>query len=87
MKVRYIINPKIEYYSNSFNLASSSEIIFCNENYRCDSDFISKFEVFIKGSWVLLDDAFYNNDLITDNHNVYFFEPVNEIDKKRGYCV
>ena len=87
MNVRYISNPKTEFYSNTFNLSSLSKIIFCNSDNGCDSDFIDKFEVFIKGKWVLLTDAFDNNNLITDNHNVYFFEPTNETDKKRGYCL
>ena len=87
MKVRYITNPETEYYSNTFNLSSTSEIIICNDDTGCDSDFINKFEVIINGVWVLLTDAFYNNSLITDNNNVYFFEPTNEKDKKRGYTI
>ena len=87
MKVRYITNPKTEYYSNIFNLSSLSEIIICNDDTGCNSDFINKFEVFINEKWVLLVDAFYNNNLITDNYNVYFFESTNKIDKKRGYTI
>lgn len=83
MKVRYITNPETEYYSNTFNLSSTSEIIICNDDTGCNSGFINKFEVLINEVWVLLTDAFYDNSLITDNHNVYFFEPTNERDKKK----
>jgi len=87
MEVRYINKPDEIFFSNTFNLSSNTEIIFCNENIGCDSDFLELFEVKIKNKWVLMKDAFKNHDLITDNHNIYFFEPINKIDKKRGYCL
>lgn len=87
MKVRYIKHPETIYYSNSFNLSSNSEIIFANEDFGYDSDFIEKFEVLINDNWVLLTDAFKNSDLITDNHNTRFCKPLNDEDRKRGYFI
>ncbi len=37
------------------------------------------------GHWISMSEAFKNNDLITDNYDVEFFEPVNEEERKRGY--
>jgi len=37
------------------------------------------------GHWILMSEAFKNNDLITDNYNVEFFEPENDEERKRGY--
>lgn len=85
MEIRYIDNPKIIYHSSAFNLSSHSEIIICNINHGCDSDFINKFEVKINNKWVLMVDAFKNHNLITDDHNTRFYLPINNEDKKRGY--
>ena len=86
MDVRYINNPNEIFFSNCFNICSCFEVLICNSR-TVSSEFINKLEVKIKNKWVLMKDAFKNHDLITDIHNCYFFEPINEIDKKRGYCL
>ncbi len=37
------------------------------------------------GHWISMSEAFKNNDLITDNYSVEFFEPKDEEERKRGY--
>ena len=86
MDVRYINNPDEIFFSNTLNICSCFEVMICNER-TVQSEFINKLEVKIKNKWVLMKNAFKNHDLITDNDNCYFFEPINEIDKKRGYCL
>lgn len=86
MDVRYINKPDEVFYSNCFNISSCFEVLICNSK-TVNSEFIYKLEVKIKDKWILMKNAFKNHDLITDTQNSYFFEPTNEIDKKRGYCL
>ncbi len=70
--------------SNKFNMSSSDEVIVFFNNYL-DSYYISDLEVCIDNKWMSMSDAFNNHDLITDNHNTVFFEPLNDDERRRGY--
>jgi len=69
-------------YSSMFNIGGLFEVIT-----EDDSVFISDLDVYLekKNKWKDLGQAFEDRDLIPDNLNVYFFEPENEEERKRGY--
>ena len=54
-----------------------------------DSVFVADLDVYIEaiGSWIDMNTAFENGDIITDNYNRFFFEPTNDEDRKRGYTL
>jgi len=88
MKVRGKVS-NIIWYSNKFNVHGLSEIIIQHSEYGADSAYIKDFDIFLeqKQEWKDMAQAFKNKDLITDNHNIYFFEPKNEEDRKRGFTL
>lgn len=87
MKVRLRKFPEITGTSDKFNTSSTNEVVvlFDTPGMGADSMFISDLEVLINDRWMPLNEAFKNNDLITDNYNTEFFPPMNEEERKRGY--
>lgn len=85
MKVRFTKYPDIIGTSNKFNMSSCTEVIvhFDTPGMGSDSQFINELDVLIKDRWVPLSEAFKNHDLITDNENTEFFEPINDEEGKR----
>lgn len=83
MKVRYK-NTKIETASYRFNTSALNEV-FTGD----DSVFITDLEVFLekRGEWKDLSQAFRDKDVIVDNYNIYFFEPLTDLDRDRGYTL
>jgi hypothetical protein len=79
MRVRYK-STKAEAWSDSFNTLALSEILTGD-----DSCFFKDMDVFVKGEWKDLCQAFKDKDIIPDNYNCYFGEPRNEEERKRGY--
>jgi hypothetical protein len=77
-------------HSDRFNTHGLSEIIVYFDD-DCDSDYITNYEVELgigdEVYWKDLSQAFKDRDVISDNHNTWFFEPKNEEDKKRGYTL
>lgn len=84
MKVRFIKNKEITGTSHKFNF-NSQEVIICLNDEGLDSEYIKDLEVEIKDEWISLSEAFKQKLLITDNHNIGFFEPINNEEKERGY--
>lgn len=76
-------------HSRSFNTSSISEIIVYYEEDDCDSVFIKDWDVWLKEKqeWKDLRKAFEDHDVITDNYNTIFFEPLTEKDRERGYTI
>lgn len=73
-------------YSNKFNIHAISEIIVTFKEGDCSSEFISDYEVQLKtGEFKDMSTAFKDKDLISDNYNTEFREPINTEEFKRGW--
>lgn len=81
MRLRYK-KTGTECWSNRFNPHGLGEVLTGD-----DSVYISELDVFVNGEWKDLQQAFKNHDVLPDNLNLYFFEPVSEEDKQRGYVL
>jgi hypothetical protein len=68
--------------ASSFNLSAK---VIIND----DSAFERDLDVWLeqKQCWKSMDEAFRDCDLITDDHNTHFFEPLTEADRARGYTL
>jgi hypothetical protein len=69
-----------EFSSSSFNPCGIGEILTGD-----DSAFIHECDVWIFGGWFDMREAFKNHDIVPDNYNLHFAEPINEECRKRGY--
>lgn len=90
MKLRAKADINTEASSSKFNTHALNEIICFWPEGDADSVFISDFDVFITANnigWKDMNQAFHDKNIITDNYNIYFFEPANEEDKKRGFTL
>lgn len=87
MKIREINNPESIGESDSFNIHGLSEIIVYYADGSATSDFIKEYEVYLESSkqWINMLEAFASKQLISDNYNEYFREPLNDEEKTRGY--
>jgi len=81
MKMRYKKTGRITF-SSKFNVGGLFEVIT-----EDDSAFIKDLDVYLesKKEWKDLGQAFKDKDLIPDNLNVYFFEPINKKEREQGY--
>lgn len=85
MKVKFKSDKSNEIsWSSQFNTHGFGEVIV-NGDWGQDSVYIKDLDVLINGKWKDMGAAFRDKDLIHDNYNIYFFEPKNEIDRKRGF--
>lgn len=76
-----------ERYSSTFNIHSLSEILV-NDTDGGDSDYIENYNVVLSDGRIKdLNQAFKDHDVITDNNNTIFFEPLTEADKKLGFTL
>ncbi len=75
--------------SGNFNMASLSEVIVGFDDGFQDTFPIRELDVWIsqKKYWLDLRLAFDTHEVIIDNHNRSFFEPISEEDRKRGYTL
>lgn len=92
MQVRMKDNPELEFYSAEFNVYAIGEVLGCHKSFGVDLFFIKDLDVFIEKNinffaWKDMRQAFRDHDLITDNFNRYFFEPIKEEDRKRGFTL
>lgn len=73
-----------ETFSSRFNTYGLGEILTGD-----DSCIIAEMDVFLEATkeWKDMAQAFQDHDLINDNYNIYFFEPKNEEDRKRGFTL
>lgn len=83
-KVRYKSNPEITRDTDQLNIHALAEV-----NMFDDSAHFIDLDVFItkKNKWVDFYEAISNSYIIFDNYNTRFFEPENEIDRKRGFTL
>jgi hypothetical protein len=82
MKLRYK-KSGLETSSGRFNMHGMGEVLTPD-----DSAIISELDAWIRGSeWKDMRQAFADKDIITDNHNIRFFEPTTEEDRRRGYTL
>ena len=83
MKVKYKKSGAISY-SSDFNMCALSEVLTGD-----DSVFISDLDVWLTATneWKDMHQSFKDRDLITDNYNTNFFEPMNDEDRNRGYTL
>ena len=79
MRVRYKATKAIAF-SDRFNICALAEVLTGD-----DSAFIKDLDVWVKGQWKDMNQAFQDRDIIPDNYNEYFGEPRNEEDRVRGY--
>lgn len=63
-----------------FNIHALAEI-----DVGDDSAFIKDLDIFIKGAWKDLGQAFKDKYIIPDNYNVWFGIPKTKEDKERGF--
>lgn len=89
MRLRDKKTGDTNWYSYGFNINSLNEIIVHHEEHGADSTYLSDWDVWLPQlqNWKDLKEAFADHDLITDNYNTHFFEPKNEMDRKRGYTL
>jgi hypothetical protein len=88
MKVRTKNDPMDVFYSGKFNTHAVGEVEGHGDSFGADLFFIRDLDVLLSsGEWKDMSQAFKDHDLITDNYNVIFFEPINEEDRKRGYVI
>lgn len=92
MKIRLKDNPKVTGFSMGFNIHAMAEVIVgfdddeSGQSMGMDSCFISELQVLLKdGAWKDLGQAFKDKDVITDNYNIDFREPLNEAEKEQGW--
>ena len=83
MRVRLKDKPETTGTASKFN--GGFEVLVTFAGGEMDSVFTSDLEVFVSGGWKDLGLALDEKDVITDNHNVEFFEPRDEAEKLRGY--
>ncbi len=81
--------PNSSFYVGKFNIHAFGEVVGCGDDFGCNLFFIKDLDVFLESNnqWKDMRSAFKDCDLITDNYNTCFFEPVCEEDKKRGYTL
>ena len=87
MRVRTKDKPNLEFYSDKFNTHALGEVEGCSVDFGIDLFFIKDLDVFIEAlrEWKDMRQAFKDKDLISDNYNIYFFEPENDEERKKGY--
>lgn len=85
MKVRHK-ESGAEGSSSQFNVhtAAPQEIIVAYAD-DLDTDYLHDFDVEIDGQWVDMMQAFAERRLIVDNLNTRFFEPENDLERRRGF--
>jgi len=83
MKVRFKGRPD-EYDCNKLNTYGVSEV-YIYDDEGIDTVFIKDLEVLLKTGWKDMQQAFKDNDLVTDNYNTCFREPFNDEERKKGY--
>jgi hypothetical protein len=86
MKLRTIKNHE-ECESSQFNIRSLNEIVVYYEDGDSDSAPTSNFDVFLESNqmWKYMPYAFGDRDLIADEFNTRFHEPMNDEERKQGY--
>lgn len=72
-------------HSYEFNTHAVSEVIVLFHDGDRDTMFISELDVLIGNTWKPLSEAFRDRDLVPNNLNTYFGEPVNADARERGY--
>lgn len=81
MKLRYKATGT-ETFSNRFNVHGIGEALTGD-----DSCIIKEMDVWINGQWKDMAQAFRDKDIIPDNHNEFFSEPLTPEDRERGYIL
>lgn len=73
--------------SSTFNIHALAEIIVWFSDGECSSEYIKDYDVYLKKTktWHDMQDAFQKKLIIPDNFNRAFREPVDEIEKERGW--
>ena len=80
------IHPTWEGSGGSLNTHSLSEVIVYYKEGDASSEYIRECEVKLTdGTWKNLAQAFRDRDVITDNYNTAFREPISTEEKARGY--
>jgi len=71
-----------EFHSSRLNVLALAEVLTGD-----DSASIRDLDVWVeaRSMWVDMGEAFTNRDIITDNYNTRFGEPVTQADRDRGY--
>lgn len=76
-----------ECFSTNFNTSTFGEVIVHFDDGSADSMFISELDVYLKSGWKDMRQAFKDRDLIPDNLNTCFFEPLTPEDRQRGFVL
>lgn len=86
MKVRKI-GTEAECTAINFNMVGIGEMIVYFPEGDASSEFIRDYEVWLEASqeWKNMNQAFRDHDLITDNYNVRFFEPITLKEREQGF--
>lgn len=79
---RYKRHPEEPFGCSQFNTHGLGEVLTGD-----DSAYISELDVFIRGEWKDMRQAFADRDLINDNYFTQFFEPPTPEDKARGFTL
>lgn len=86
MKVRKIDDHKVEGFSDSFNTHGLGEIIVGYPEGDMSSEYISEYEVQLSdGTWMPMREALKENKVISDNYDRHFREPINDVERERGF--
>lgn len=81
MKIRYKKSGS-ESSASRFNIHATAEVLTGD-----DSPYISDLDVWLESrqEWKDMGAAFNDHDLIPDNYNTWFAEPLTNEDRERGY--
>lgn len=86
MRVRLCHDLSITGYSSRFNTHGLGEVIVNFDDGDSDSMPISSLEVQLgDGRWFHMSNAFVEREIISDNFNVCFAEPRNDVERQRGW--
>ena len=79
-------NPRVEGWSNEFNTSSLNEIIVYYDDGDASSEYFQDVNVLLSnGVWTGLKEALGLHLVIPNNYNTHFREPVNEVERDRGW--
>lgn len=86
MRVRLKKDHSVQGWSSRFNTGGLGEVIVTYENGEMSSEYISDYDVLLdSGEWRCLRESFRSHDLVTDNYETNFREPLNPEERIRGW--
>lgn len=84
--LRYLVNGKYVYGSGHRFAGYDGQYVTVYQDYTLDEVSVDELEIKLSnGTWKKLTEAFKDKDIIPDNFNLEFREPLNEDERFRGF--